>query len=75
MGHLDSLIEYLQAGNEEDARMRAHQALFDLQRLRANVPDRSKGRSEYMVSLRQSSWEWISARSKISTKASMPQSR
>ena len=48
-GHLDSLIEYLEAGNEEDARMRAHAALFDLQRLRANVPDRTKGGSGYMV--------------------------
>jgi len=29
--------------------MRAHQALFDLQRLRANVPDRSKGGTGFMI--------------------------
>jgi hypothetical protein len=48
-GHLDSLVEYLQAGNADEARMRAHQALFDLQRLRANVPDRTKGGSGFMI--------------------------
>ena len=48
-GHLNILIEYLQAGNAEEARMRAHQTLFDLQRLRATVPDRTKGGSGYMI--------------------------
>ena len=48
-GHLDILIEHLQAGNAEEARMRAHQTLFDLQRLRATVPDRTKGGSGYMI--------------------------
>ena len=46
--HLDHLIEHLQAGNPEEARMRAHQALFDLQRLRATVPD-PKGGSGFMI--------------------------
>ena len=48
-GNLDVLIEHLQSGNAEEARMRAHQTLFDLQRLRATVPDRTKGGSGYMI--------------------------
>jgi len=41
--HLNNLIENLQNGDADQARMGAHQTLFDLQRLRATVPDRSKG--------------------------------
>jgi hypothetical protein len=48
-GHLNSLIDHLQAGNAEEARMRAHQALFDLQRLRATVPDHTKGSSGFII--------------------------
>jgi hypothetical protein len=47
--HLNTLIEYLQAGNAEQVRMRAYQVLFDLQRLRATRPDRSKGGSEFII--------------------------
>ena len=47
--HLNTLIEHLQAGNAEQVRMRAYQALFDLQRLRATRPDRSKGGSEFII--------------------------
>jgi hypothetical protein len=49
-GHLNGLIEDLQAGDDDQARMRAHQALFDLQRLRAIAPDRSKRRSDVIIS-------------------------
>ena len=48
-GHLNILIEHLEAGNADEARMLAHQALFDLQRLRATVPDRTKGSSGFMI--------------------------
>lgn len=48
-GHLNNLIECLQAGDAEQARMRAHQTLFDLQRLRATVPDRSKGGADFSI--------------------------
>lgn len=47
--HLNHLIEHLQAGNPEEARMGAHQALFDLPRLRATVPDPTKGGSGFMI--------------------------
>jgi hypothetical protein len=47
--HLNALIEHLQAGNAEQVRMRAYQALFDLQRLRGTRPDRSKGGSDFII--------------------------
>lgn len=47
--HLDILIDLLEAGNADDARMRAHQILFDFKGLRAYVPDRKTGRSELIV--------------------------
>ena len=46
---LNTLIEHLQAGDAEQARMCAHQALFDLQRLRATVPDRKMGGSGFII--------------------------
>jgi len=52
-GHLDSLMEHLQAGDTEQVHMRAYQALFDLQRLRATRPDRSKGRSDIIIAAAQ----------------------
>ncbi len=47
--HLDSMIGFLEAGDDEQARIRAHQARFDLQRLRAITSDQSKGGSGFMI--------------------------
>ena len=47
--HLDALIEMLEAGNADEARMRIHQVLFDFKALRAYVPDRTAGKSGLIV--------------------------
>jgi hypothetical protein len=47
--HLDALVEMLEAGNVDEALMRAHQVLFDFKALRAYVPDRTAGKSGLIV--------------------------
>ena len=47
--HLNNLIEHLQNGDDDQARMCVHQVLFELQRLRATVPDRSKGGGNLII--------------------------